>query len=169
MSRNATVYSSRARSTGALCETIDTKHAEASKVDLFRKRTKAEEGLRYAARCVDHKQVTFFDEHYPAGRAIAWPQEWCTKCKVLFEKGDRITKSGSTNATVAPKATNGKAPVKATSKAQANKATQKKAAASRKPSEVKVLVPAVESEGDGSIQDAVRAAAEQINSARVDA
>lgn len=108
MSKNATVYTSRARSTGALCETIDTRHPEASKVDLFRKRTKAEEGMRYAARCVDHKQVVFFQEHYPAGRAIAWPQEWCSKCKTLFEAGNKV------KAPDKAQATNGKAPAKVT-------------------------------------------------------
>jgi hypothetical protein len=129
MSRNAIVYSSRARTTGALCETIDTRHPEASKLGLP-KRPKGQETFRYAARCLDHKSAAFFAEHYPAGRAIAWPQEWCQKCKELFAKGSRIPKPGTEPVKAPAKAkVTAKAPAKTPAKVSANgKRTSDKAA-----------------------------------------
>ena len=172
MSRNAIVYASRARSTGALAITIDTRHPEVKDGKLpfkgpmvdgkfpefadlktieLRKRTKAEEQMRYAAYDVDHKVTAYFADHYPAGRAIAWPQEWCTKCKALFEKGSNIrpTKAAAAKAPAKPVA---KAPVKAKTpeKANGNKRTSSKAendakrrqaAEATKPSEVVTRAP----------------------------
>jgi len=149
MARNAIMYSSRARSTGALCQTIDTRHADAAKLDLFRKRTKDEATLRYAAICVDHKSVAFFQENYPAGRAIAWPQEWCKKCQTMFESGKRIeTKRATSKPAAAPLATT---PVKTNGKRTSNKKANARAkrvhSAQTKPSPVVTKVAAEESFG----------------------
>lgn len=124
MSRNAIVYASRARSTGALALTIDTKHPDVKdgkvpfkgpmitptmmsefpelKVIELRKRTKDEAQMRYAAYDVDHKVTVYSDSHYDMGRAIAWPQEWCKKCEALHKEGKNIrpsrAKAEATNA-----------------------------------------------------------------------
>lgn len=131
MSSHAIVYASRARSTGALNLTIDTKHADVKDGKLpfkgpmvdnkfegfgpvveLRKRTKDEATRRYAAVCLDHKQTAYFDDHYPAGRAIAWPQEWCTRCKALFESGAKVKVPAKATATVIEAKTPAKAPAK---------------------------------------------------------
>jgi hypothetical protein len=83
MSRNFIVYQSRNRATGTLCQTLDTKHVK-SDIAFDAKRG------RYAARCVEHNKTVFFAEHYPAGRAIAHPAEWCKKCEKLFDAGKRV-------------------------------------------------------------------------------
>lgn len=88
MSRNAVVYESRNRLTGTLMRMIDLKHAGAAKeMEGFPKASKADATKRYVAVCVEHKTVARFDEHYPAGRAIAHPDEWCSKCQTMIKDG----------------------------------------------------------------------------------
>jgi len=84
MSRNFIVYQSRNRLTNTLTQTLDTKHPE-SEIKFDAKRG------RYAARCVEHKSVAYFSEHYPAGRAIAHVDEWCKKCRIMLAEGKRYT------------------------------------------------------------------------------
>ena len=181
MSRNAIVYASRARTTGALAITIDTRHPDVKDGKLpfkgvmvdgkfpefadlrtieLRKRTKAEEQMRYAAYDVDHKVTAYFADHYPAGRAIAWPQEWCKKCEALFEKGTNIrpTKAKAATPTPITAAKSAKAPAKAkapekapgnkrTSSKAENDAKRRQAAEVAKPSEVVTRTPEVTNVG----------------------
>ena len=92
MSRNFVVYESRNRMTGTLMQMLDTKHADAPK--------ESRNGARYIALCVEHKFVVRFAEHYPAGRAIAHPDEWCKECKVMMAK--RQTVRGANQGPKAP-------------------------------------------------------------------
>ena len=86
MAKNAIVYQSRNRLTGTLTQTIDTKHKDSEKETGL----KFISGKRYAARCVEHKAVIRFDEHYPAGRAIAHVDEWCKRCIAMVAKGIKV-------------------------------------------------------------------------------
>lgn len=129
MARNAIVYESRNRLTGTLMRTIDTRHPDVAKLNPpLPKRTKAQEGKRYAAMCVEHKTTVFFDEHYPAGRAIAHSgdqvkdeagtQGWCPKCVLMVkENKPKIT---------APKAASTPSAVKAPAKTPAAKSNGKR-------------------------------------------
>lgn len=182
MAANAIVYESRNRETGTLCQTIDTRHADAAKLGLP-KRPKGNETDRYAARCVEHKSVVFFAEHYPAGRAIAHTSEWCAGCKAMIDKGAEKFKDGSKGAaprtrpvptatrpasssraaasqpsTRAASSTKTTAPAKSngkvTSDKKENTQRNRKAAEQRKPSEVTTRSP----ENAGNIADAVKAA-----------
>lgn len=83
MAKNFIIYQSRNRLTGTLTQTLDLRHKDNDGV-------KAPKNQRYAARCVEHKKVVFFDEHYFAGRAIAHVNEWCPKCKAMQAKGTKI-------------------------------------------------------------------------------
>jgi hypothetical protein len=138
MARNFTIYDSRNRQTGTRCVTLDLRHADATPAVV-----KAAGGKRYAAMCVEHKSTVFFDEHYPAGRAIAHVDEWCKPCQVMISKGEKIAKAPAVSAPVvaAPAAIESAPSGKRTSNAKSNVATQRKAAASRKPSEVKATTP----------------------------
>lgn len=82
MSRNFIVYQSRNRFTGTLMQTLDTKHAD-STIPFSKDK-------RYRALCVEHKTQVAFAEHYPAGRAIAHPDEWCKKCQAMIAKGTKL-------------------------------------------------------------------------------
>jgi hypothetical protein len=62
-------------------QTLDTKHKD-SDLDM--------KGGRYVAKCVEHNVIVRFAEHYPAGRAIAHPDEWCKKCQLLIKAGKRL-------------------------------------------------------------------------------
>lgn len=170
MSRNAIVYASRSRMTGALALTIDTRHPDVKdgklpfkgpmvdgkfpdkslKEIVLRKRTKAEEQMRYAAYDVDHNVTAYFAEHYPAGRAIAHTEEFCTKCKALAEKGERIAKPSTTRtpAPVASKPSSNGNGSKRTSSRSDNNARRRQANAQHKPSTV--------TSNMGDVRDAVR-------------
>jgi hypothetical protein len=144
MARNFTIYDSRNRMTGTRCVTLDLRHADATPAVVS-----AAKGKRYAAMCVEHKSTIFFDEHYPAGRAIAHVDEWCKQCQAMIAKGEKLAKSPTSAAPVvaAPAAIQAAPRGKRTSNAKANVATQRKAAASRKASDVKVVAPVAAKRG----------------------
>lgn len=153
MSRNAIVYQSRNRLTGTLMYTVDGKHKEAAEVmKPFPKATKADASKRYFAVCVEHKTVARFDEHYPAGRAIAHPDEWCNKCKEMIAKGTKVKAPNAVAKTPAKAVAAAPAKGKRTSSAAANKATRKRAKAAQKPSEV--VVSNGNGNGDAPVDDA---------------
>jgi hypothetical protein len=88
MSRNYVVYQSRNRLTGTLTQTLDTKHKDS---------TLSSDGGRYVAKCVEHDVLIRFDEHYPAGRAIAHVDEWCKECKKMLAKGIKLANKKAMN------------------------------------------------------------------------
>lgn len=146
MARNAIVYESRNRLTGTLMRTIDSRHPDAAKLNPpLPKRTKAQEGHRYAAQCVDHKVTVFFQEHYPAGRAIAHSadavkdeagtQGWCPKCVAMAKEGKKVTKA-KVEAPAATKAPVAKSNGKRTSNKTANRQASRRAAAAAAPGPV---------------------------------
>lgn len=95
MAKNFIIYESRNRLTRTLMRTLDLRHADCPPQVVEKAK-----GKRYAAQCVDHNVVVFFDEHYPAGRAIAhsgekrengdMTQGWCAKCVTMVEKGTKV-------------------------------------------------------------------------------
>jgi hypothetical protein len=108
MAKNFVIYESRNRLTGTLMRTLDLKHA-----DCPPEIQTAAKGKRYAATCVDHNKIVFFDEHYPAGRAIAHSGEakrtpddkengWCPRCVTMVGKGDKVARPAKVEAAPAP-------------------------------------------------------------------
>lgn len=80
MAKNFVIYESRNRLTGTLMRTLDLRHNECPP-QVKKAAEKEMPGARYAAMCVEHAATTLFEEHYPAGRAIAHPDEWCAGCQ----------------------------------------------------------------------------------------
>jgi hypothetical protein len=138
MAKNFIIYESRNRLTRTKMQTLDLRHAACPP----QVKDKAK-GKRYAAICVDHSVAVFFDEHYPAGRAIAHSGEakrtpddkengWCPKCVAMVEKGTKVDlpKKEAVEAPPAPKG-------KRASNARANQAAQTKQTKAEKPSPVR--------------------------------
>lgn len=183
MARNAVIYQSRSRVTGTLMRTIDTRHPDALKLEPpLGKRPKGEETFRFAAMCVDHKVTKYFQEHYPAGRAIAHSHEvkveqssdgWCPKCVEMFQTGKKWSdgKAVAINKTTAAKSTPAPAKAPASTKKAQNDAKRKKASAQRKPSEVVTKTESEEPvnqapESDEPTEEQLAALAETFNSAK---
>lgn len=151
MAQNAIVYESRNRLTGTLMRTIDTRHQDAAKLNPpLGKRPKGQEAFRYAAQCVDHKVTVFFQEHYPAGRAIAHSGDsksadgtggWCAKCVEMVKLGKKVERPKTDAKPVTPAATTKTSTTKRTSDKKANRQAQRKAAEAQKPSEVTTRQP----------------------------
>lgn len=106
MAKNFIIYQSRNRQTGTLMQTLDLRHADCPPV-VAKQAQKEMPGARYAARCVEHGSIQLFEEHYPAGRAIAHPADakrnaedrengWCPGCVAhMAAKKDKVTEATS--------------------------------------------------------------------------
>lgn len=167
MSRNAIVYESRNRLTGTLMRTVDTKHPGALELALP-KRPKGQETFRYAALCVEHKKVVFFAEHYPAGRAIAHPDEWCEKCIAMIAANKKLptTRNGQAAVTppvVLPVAAKPAVATKRTSSRQGNRAARRRQAAQQVPGPVVVTQSPETSDDELATTEEIEQLAETLN------
>lgn len=156
MSKNFIVYQSRNRQTGTAMHMYDMRHVDAAPVKAALAKGGTVIDKRYVAMCLDHKQVIQFDEHYPAGQAIAWPagdasrpetlKPWCTDCTAMFAKGEKVAKDGAVAkpaAVTAPEPPQAPAPTngKRTSTKKENTQRNRAARATQEPGPVVAKTP----------------------------